>query len=243
VEKFMNLKAVVFDLDNTLINAERVKYFFRRLAEAHGLTDDEAKEIYKLARNYNTGGIAISDERFIQFLEIDLIEKGRQLDAGLVEKVLKEISENKKELVFNGAEELVEFCQKNNWPHYLLSLGVEKWQKKKIAWAGLDKFFNDENTVFTIKENGGKRGALQDLFGKDFTGEGVVLFNDRSDESADLLEFFPNLIIFVCRNLEDARHSENDWKKFAEKYSSRMIMANSLLELSLRFKEYATESK
>jgi phosphoglycolate phosphatase-like HAD superfamily hydrolase len=243
VEKFMNLKAVVFDLDNTLINAERVKWFFRRLAEAHGFTDDEAKEIYRLARNHNTGEIAISDERFIQFLEMDLIENGKQLDHKIVEETFKEISENKKELVFAGAEELVEFCKENNWSHYLLSLGVEKWQKKKIAWAGLNKFFNDENTVFTVKENGGKREALQDLFGKDFTGKEVVLFNDRPDESGELLNFFPDLIIFVCRNLQDVRHSEDDWKKFAEKYSGRVVMANSLLELFLQFKEYVAEFK
>ena len=243
MEQVMRLKAVVFDLDNTLINAERVKWFFRHLAEAHGFTDDEAKEIYRLARNHTSGEIAISDERFIQFLEMGLIEKGKQLDTKVVEETFKEMSENKKGLVFEGAENLIEFCQKNNWLCYLLSLGVEKWQKKKIAWAGLDKFFNNDNTVFTVKENGGKVEALRGLFGNNFTGKEVVLFNDRPDESADLLEFFPELVVFVCRNLEDIRHSENDWEKFVKKYPDRTIIANNLLELSLRFKEYVAESK
>lgn len=232
------VKNVVYDLDNTLIDAERVKWFFRQLALRHGFTEEESREIYRQARNEEDGKIAITDERFLRFLEETLTKQGKQLDNEIVEKVFSEVEKEKEKLLFPGAVELIEFCKQQKIENSLLSLGVKEWQKKKMRWVGLDKFFHDKNTVFTVEEDGGKREALQKLFGKDFTGEGVVLFNDRPDESGELLDTFPGLKIFVRRDMSDTRHNEEVWGEFMKKYEGRAIVATDLKNLLEKFKEY-----
>lgn len=229
---------VVYDLDNTLIDAERVKWFFRQLALRHGFSEEQAREIYRQARNEEDGKIAITDERFLRFLKETLAKQGKRLDDRIVEEVFSEVEKEKEKLLFAGATELMEFCQQRGIKNSLLSLGVEEWQKKKIGWVGLDKFFNDENTVFTVEEDGGKKEALQKLFGKDFTGKGVVLFNDRPDESAEFLEAFPELKIFVRRDMNDARHDDEVWQEFSKKYEDRAVVATDLNILLEKFREY-----
>lgn len=236
------VKNVVYDLDDTLIDAERVKWFFRQLAVRHGFTEKQAQEIYKQARNEEDGKIAITDERFLQFLEETLGRQGKQLNNEIVEEVFSEVEKEKEKLLFPGAVELIEFCKQQKIENSLLSLGVKEWQKKKMGWVGLDKFFNDKNTVFTVEESGGKREALQKLFGKDFAGKGVVLFNDRPDESGELLDAFPGLKIFVRRDTGDTRHNEEVWDGFMKKYEGRAVVATDLRGLLEKFKEYV-ESK
>lgn len=229
---------VVYDLDSTLIDAERVKWFFRQLALRHGFTEEEARGIYKQARNEEDGKIAITDERFLFFLKETLEKQGKQLDNKIVEEVFSEVEEEREKLLFPGAVELIEFCEQRKIKNSLLSLGVKDWQKKKMHWVGLDKFFNDKNTVFTVEENGGKREALQKLFGKDFSGEGVVLFNDRPDESGELLDIFPDLKIFVRRDMNDIRHDDEVWREFLKKYEGRAVVSTDLNCLREKFKEY-----
>lgn len=232
------VKNVVYDLDNTLIDAERVKWFFRQLAVRHGFTEKQAQEIYKQARNEENGKIAITDERFLWFLEKTLEKQGQQLNNEIVEEVFSEVEKEKEKLLFPGAVELIEFCKQREIKNSLLSLGVKEWQKKKMRWVGLDKFFNDKNTVFTVEEDGGKREALQKLFGKDFAGEGVVLFNDRPDESGELLDAFPGLKIFVRRDMNDRRHYDEVWSEFSKEHEDRAIVATDLNSLLEQFKEY-----
>jgi len=244
MEKFMKgIKHAVYDLDNTLIDAERVKWFFRQLAVRHGFTEKQAQEIYKQARNEEDGKIAITDERFLRFLKETLKRQGKQLNDQIVEEVFSEVEKDKGKLLFPGAVESIEFCEQRKIENSLLSLGVKDWQKKKMRWVGLDKFFNDQNTVFTVEENGGKKEALQKLFGKDFTGEGVVLFNDRPDESGELLDAFPGLKIFVRRDMNDARHDDEVWREFSKKYEGRAIVATDLRTLLEKFKEYVEHTE
>ena len=94
------VKNVVYDLDDTLIDAERVKWFFRQLAVRHGFTEKQAQEIYKQARNEEDGKIAITDERFLQFLEETLGRQGKQLNNEIVEEVFSEVEKEKKSFCF-----------------------------------------------------------------------------------------------------------------------------------------------
>jgi len=229
---------VVYDLDNTLIDAERVKWFFRQLAKRHGLTEEEARGIYRQARNEEDGKIAITDERFLQFLRQELVELGKELDTDIVEDVFSKIKKEKEKLLLPGAVDLIKFCGKREIRNHLLSLGVEEWQKKKIGWVGLDEFFNDENTVFTVEENSGKSGALRKIFGENFNGTGVVLFNDRVDESAELLDAYPELKVFARRDINDARHDDAVWQEFSKKYEGRIVVATDLNILLEKFREY-----
>ena len=229
---------VVYDLDNTLIDAERVKWFFRQLVIRHGLTEEEAIGIYRQARNEEDGKIAITDERFLQFLRRELAARGKELDTDIVEDVFSKIKNEKEKLLLPGAVDLIKFCGKCEIRNHLLSLGVEEWQKKKIGWVGLDEFFNDENTVFTVEENSGKSGALRKIFGENFNGTGVVLFNDRVDESAELLDAYPELKVFARRDINDARHDDAVWQEFSKKYEGRAVVATDLNILLEKFREY-----
>ncbi len=238
-KKYMNtVTHVVFDLDNTLIDAGRVKWFFRQLAFRHGFDEEQAREIYKQARNEEDGKIAITDIRYLDFLEKALVFRGKEMDKQIVVEVFSEIQQEKEKLLFPGVVELIEFCKQKNIKCSLLSLGVKDWQKKKINWVGLDRYFDSENTIFTVKESGGKKEALQKMFGDEFSGKNVVLFNDRPDESGRLLDAFPYLKIFLRRDVDDLRHDDVEWNKFSQKYEGRVVVAKNIKTLLSNFIEY-----
>ena len=73
------INKVLFDLDGTLIDTERIKKLFREIAIAHGYSEERAFSIYEEAR---TAGdvITITYERFIEILKKHLTSDGKELE-------------------------------------------------------------------------------------------------------------------------------------------------------------------
>ncbi len=221
------IKAIVFDLDNTLIGTEKIKDLFYQLAMDHGCSEREAREIYINARE-KRGKIKISLESFGRFLELELKKAGKNFSDKLFEQTNTKLRSGS--LLFSGVRGLLGQLMKKEIPIYLLSLGVREWQEKKIKWAGLDKFFPSDNIIFTdnssVKE--GKAEALKRIFGSDFNGTGVVLVNDKPDESEELLEMFPRLRVFLRQEVRDKRYKEIDFARLERKYKERVVWCDSL---------------
>ncbi|OGH87983.1 MAG: hypothetical protein A3J93_02295 [Candidatus Magasanikbacteria bacterium RIFOXYC2_FULL_42_28] len=232
---------VVFDFDNTLFDAMQLKFLFRAIAQANGFSDEQSRAFYSAARNEQDGIIAITLARYVDEVRRRCQVEGRNIDEIATGAVVGEIQKKGAGLLLSGARELLEFCQQKKLNYYLLSLGVRDWQLEKMRWVKIDKIFSDKNTVFTVKENGGKAEALRALFGADFTGKNTVLFNDRADESAELLLAFNDLVVFLRRDTRDERSSgEKVMANLRADYEDRIVIADGLLELLKIFKKYVS---
>lgn len=233
------ITTVIFDFDNTLFDSMQLKFLFRGIAQVNGFNDEESRNIYAEARNDEHGIIAITLERYVDEVRRRCEVEGKKFHENATRREVEKIKNIGIGLLLSGANELIDFCKEKKLNYYLLSLGVRDWQLEKMRWVGMDKIFNNKNTVFTVKESGGKVEAMQALFGNEFTGQGAVLINDRIDESADLLDEFPDLKVFLRRDERDERSiGETVVKNLLDRFGDRIVIVDNLVELLRVFKTY-----
>jgi hypothetical protein len=132
--------------------------------------------------------------------------------------------------MFAGVRDMLRACSER-FECYLLSLGVPAWQREKIFLADIERYFSPERIIFTDRE-GGKVSALRELFGEQFDGKETVLFNDRPEESTDLLKEFPKLQLFIRRDVDDQRYRDDAiWKSLYEQFPGRVVIASEVAQL------------
>ena len=247
--KHRKSKAVVLDLDNTLINTEKIKSYLDSIAVAHGLSEKEAKQIYQATRN-KKGKVIFDLNVYYTELSRRLAEKGIRFDPIQYKDTLNKMYEDET-IVLDGVRELMETAARNKQRIIIVSLGVEAWQEEKISFTGLRKIMQDVEKQYGIKiekkftteeadeqdNNGevtkmnGKRKALRELFGEEFAGDDVLLFNDKPDETAKLLKAFPELVAFVRQASEDERYHNDSFVSLQKEFGNRVEVNTSLRAL------------
>lgn len=212
----------LFDLDNTLISTDRIKDRLYSLAERHGYSAAEAKEIYAEARTIGTWN-TISLARYAEVLQDHLQRDGKAYHTNLEEEVRTSL-EHDNNLLLPGVEKFLQNCLVKQVRKILLSLGATEWQQEKIRWSGLDKYFSAEHgeIVFTQLEGEGKIEAIKHIFGDEFEGAGIVLFNDKPDETREILTAFPKMRAQVRRETKDYRYNEADFMRLREDFGDRL---------------------
>jgi phosphoserine phosphatase len=228
IEGNKHIKRVVFDFDNTLYQTEKLKAKFYAMAEIHGYTREDAKEIYNEAR--------ILSERIVINLSSYLVVLKQQLQADNLTFLSEEVSEIISN-VSNGdglipyAKELLKYTKDAGYERYLLSLGVREWQEEKVEQTKIKSYFENGNIVYTDKIKSGKIGVLETLFGDDFTGAGMVVFNDKPNETREMLERFPDLLAFARYEVLDDRFSEINFDVLERDFPGRVFWSEELKEL------------
>ena len=233
------VRRVYVDLDNTLIDTERIKRALYEIAQAHGYTAEEARAIYAEART-EEGEICMSAARFLDVLRAHASRDGRVMQEDAATRALQELRAKSNGILFPGARELLQYIKEKNIDRWLLSLGVKSWQKEKIGWAGLHEFFSPEQMIFTVHEedHAGKIEALRENEGAVFDGTGVLLCNDKPDETARLLQEFPKLHALVRREVSDERYGEDAFVRAAERFPGRFVWANDWHILQKQLEAY-----
>ena len=227
------INTVIFDFDNTLFNTYKIKQSFFDLAMHHGFSNEEAKSIYKKA--WSTGNTnEMSFENFTKVLESEL-DNDKQLDKSEIQKV-KDLIESGV-AILDGAEELLLFCKEKIFNRYLLSLGVPNWQKKKVNSSGIGKYFDEEKIIYTTDIKKGKNNVIKEIFGEDFDGEGVVLFNDNAFETKRILNDFKKIKAFVRRETREEKFEQKDFENLQKDFSDRVVWSESLISLLNNFKK------
>ena len=154
---------VLFDLDNTLIDTQRIKQeVFYASAISFGLSEAEAKDIYQSVRNIDEK-VILSPQNFAVKLSVRVGESSDVIEAKMYEK-LKHLGES---LCIDGAVNLLQGVQKEKLDMYIMTLGVHSWQKEKIQYAGLDMFFPKEKRILPaldLSEENAKTIALENFF-------------------------------------------------------------------------------
>jgi len=222
----MVIKAAIFDLDATLIDTQVIKSkLVEFLMDSCGFSKEGVLDIYKKVRNKD-GRNTLSLEMFEDVLKRG-VESGEYPPECFNEHKLAELKEwigtPDESLVINGADKLLTFFKENKIPVYIITLGVRKWQLDKIKKTGLDKFFmgREENIKSTEEEDTTKGKAkeigsiLNELKIPD--AKNILFFNDRPDETLNLLKIFPEMKVIVRREKKDLRHSAEDYEGLRKK--------------------------
>jgi phosphoglycolate phosphatase-like HAD superfamily hydrolase len=223
-----HIERVVFDFDNTLYQTEKLKAKFYAMAEIHGYTREEAKDIYNEAR--------VASEKIVINLSSYLVILRQQIQADGLTFLSEEVSEIIKKVATGDglipyARELLKHTQELGLDRYLLSLGVKEWQEEKVQQANISQYFPEGQIVFTDTIKGGKVQVLKELFGEDFTGQGTIIFNDKPDETRHMLEAFPDIVAFLRYEVLDDRFSPINFDVLEKDFPGRVVWSEDLKEL------------
>jgi FMN phosphatase YigB (HAD superfamily) len=226
------IRKVIFDFDSTLFDTEKKKHGFYEIAECHGYTRAEAKKMYDESRR-DGNRMMISIAGFLSVLRDYLARDGKEFKSREVSDIIDRM--NKGTGLLPGAKALLEFCKRRGIPRMLLSLGVREWQEEKARKSGVDMYFEPDTIVYTDVLDTGKIDIIRERFGASFAGDGVVLFNDKPDETADMLRAFPDMFAYVRREERDDRYAVADFDAFAQAFPDRAVYADDLQALRSLF--------
>ncbi len=147
------IKAIFFDLDDTLVNSKKAEYNaicdFKKLYSEF----DKIKDI-DFANVWNKITIEIYEEYHSGKISFEELRIGRM--KGLFSNYSINISDEEAEqkfkdyksiyeknwILFDDAKEVLEHL-KNKYKLVIISNGDGKWQRKKIEHMGLNKYFSD----------------------------------------------------------------------------------------------------
>lgn len=222
------IERIVFDFDNTLFDSEIKKQGLYRMAQVHGYSLDEAMVLYDKAR-VRQEKIMMSLSSYVDVLRESLQQDNKPFLAGDVSEIISGMKSG--DGLLPGARDLLGYCRDKMIPLYLLSLGVREWQTEKVEQSGIAEFFSKSNIIYTDVLHEGKKRALRELFGEDFTGRGTLLFNDKADETMELLRTFPELTALVRVELRDPRNKQEHYDRLAQEFAGRVLMDSSLDQL------------
>ena len=220
---------VVFDFDNTLFDTEKKKDLFRKIAQVHGYSAEQARELYQMSRNEGRS-VVLSLSRYVACVRSKVLEDGKEFLSKEVSCIIEDM--NKGDGLLPGAKQLIGYCRHKKFDRYVLSLGEKTWQEEKVQQSGIRHFFEEDNIIFTDDEHTGKVDSLKSLFGSEFEGEDMILFNDKPNETKCLLEAFPKLIALIRRELRDLRYSQDDFDQLTKQFGERVHIHNDLYKLT-----------
>lgn len=147
------IKAVLFDLDDTLVNSKKAEYnaiceFKNLYNEFNEVKDDDFANVWskitmKIYEKYHNGEISFDELR---------IERMKGLFSNYSINILDEEAQKKFNcylniyeknwILFDDAKEVLEKL-KDRYKLVILSNGDGKQQRKKIEYTGLNKYFSD----------------------------------------------------------------------------------------------------
>lgn len=157
----VEIKAILFDLDDTLVNSKKAEYnaickFKSLYSQFNKVTDINfakawSKITMEMYEKYHQGEISFEELKIrrirglFSYYSINISND----DAREKFKGYKEIYE-KNWILFDDAKEVLESL-KNKYKLVILSNGDGKQQRKKIGYTGLDKYFSN---IFISSEVG-----------------------------------------------------------------------------------------
>ena len=234
----MKIQKVIFDLDNTLLDTEKFKiYIDSFLISDFGLSVEEAKEVYVAARD-QSNKVVFSQELLKEKLKDKLFSLKREFDEGRFDQRLQSI--NWKAYLLPGAIDIVECCQQRGVGIALLSLGYSKWQLYKVENSGLGGYFNAVrgNLILTSQPGEGKVEALKKFLGQGcIDGDGIVVVNDKPDETFLIMQEFKKIIALLREEIKDDRYRGEIFDGIRDEFQNRIFVSDRLDVLQIELEK------
>ena len=221
------LNRVIFDLDNTLINAENIKAALFQELDTFGISSTQAKTIYENTKKQNAENVFTLDMFVKLTTEAHLSRTQETVSVQKLQKKLKKIAEHS---VVPYSQEILTDCVKKKRDIYLLSSGDQDWQMKKILWTGLAKFFKRSHIMIVAGDNvfQKKCHAIHKIFGKFFDGSHTLFVNARPDETKVILESFPHIVCFLRYEERNTRFPRETFNALQQSFPKRVLVDTSL---------------
>jgi len=212
-ETLHTMHAVLFDLDNTLIDTERIKELLFLAAQEAGISKEDAQETYRRTRDVNNQ------------MTFTLAHYAQALGKPELEDAFRAALQKEKEtLLYKEAKQLLEACRDANIPAHVITLGVLEWQKEKIMLTGVAALVPERNWHSTDAGNAadGKARLIRAIIGKENDGAGYLFVNDKPDETAEILRMFSGLRALVYADARDARYTDPSFDALRTEFGARV---------------------
>lgn len=212
----MAIKKVIIDFDDTLFNTQALKLELARVFGKYGISQEKFAETYlKIYQDQN--GRAQYD--VVRHLDL-LSQEFKTLDK---EKILAEINQLLKGWRLAGVPEFLSALKQKDFYLILLSLGGERFQKRKIEAAGIKNYFDE---IITVDEP--KIKILKDLIGS--LGEEIIFINDKIKETQEAKAVFPSLkpILLMREDIFPLSDYQNSGLPYFKTFSEIIEYMNKL---------------
>ena len=179
---------VVFDLDYTLLDTAKFKEALAEAVTSCGVSRERYEETYKAVVKREGKVYDYDPEVHLKLLRRDFpddqaLGQARERIDGVVAATDK--------FLFPGSLELLRELKTEKNKTVLLSLGNEKWQKRKIDTSGLGGHF--DRVIATDKH---KAGIIRSLLEQ---GEKTVVVNDNGEEIQEMMREAPEAVYILKR--------------------------------------------
>lgn len=165
---------IIFDFDHTLFNANQLKKDMAKVLSVLEVTEEQFKDAYQKSfenhGHYHSGRLAKA-----------LFPNDKKLQKKTVVLLSKVVKYSKKYVYPDVKKFLWSSLLRQN-KRYLLTFGDIAWQKEKLKYSGLRRFFH--HLIFTDAD----KGEVSFYLPKDET---VVFINDNPKEIEFLKRKFP----------------------------------------------------
>ena len=174
----MKYQILLFDLDNTILDFEKSeRESLPRVFERFGFSfDSDTERLYRsinsrLWSDYEKGKIGVSDILDNRFA-LTMRELGKEVDGKEWDIFYRSLLSQGHDLMPNAAEVLERLSQ--NHRMFILSNGIGKTQRSRLAMSGTEKYFED---IFTSEELGERKPDIR-FFER--VAEGIRDFDKKS---------------------------------------------------------------
>ncbi len=221
----MKIKGLIVDLDSTLFRTELVKDKIFDFIRSCGFVEEEIKKIYNESRSI--GNVNVFTLRHLEEVtrrHIESGERGQSFNEERWRGIVSGEEFKNGELLIDGAQEFIEYAEKNNIPFFIVTLGVHEWQLDKINMSGLGEMLEKRGMPVsqivrhTVNEIDGKEELIKNIISElgVVSCEGLVFVNDKPDETERILEKFPELRAVIRVESSDVRYSEEDYERLRQ---------------------------
>lgn len=220
---------VIFDLDNTLIDAEAIKEALFKEVGFVGISRERAKHFYETSKQ-------MSDEkafRFDTFLQLISQQVPRTQKGLTAEKFETQLRQYVKQLAFPYTKEILGVCKNKKIDMYLLSSGNKEWQMKKMQWTGIANFFSASHIMIVSGNDAAQQKCkmIKKVLGEAFDGSQTLYIDDRPDMIQMALENFLEIVCFLRHEERDTRFPKETFETLKQRFPQQVFVGTDLSTL------------
>ncbi|MBM3257362.1 MAG: hypothetical protein FJY98_03525 [Candidatus Liptonbacteria bacterium] len=168
-------KVAIFDLDHTLLDTTGLRKEMLQILQGCGLTTAEAKSSLQDFMDNHEGN-------YDMLGHCEELIKDKKISS--LDKIHTFLSSSFEKHIIQDAKEVLRELKKRNYYLILLTKGIERFQKTKLAQTGLANLFDEIRIVAKFKEE-----ALETIN----VPAGSYFINDKREESERVMRVHPHL--------------------------------------------------
>jgi FMN phosphatase YigB (HAD superfamily) len=173
---------IVFDLDYTLMDTAKFKEALAEAVTACGVSRERYEETYRSIVKREGKVYDYDPDVHIESLRQDFPDADAAAEA---RRGIDKVVADSDKFLFPGSAELLKELRREGRELVLLTLGNERWQRRKVEHSGLRDYFDE--VIATGKHKTAEIGKLAEAEGK------TIVINDNGEEIREMMRRAPRL--------------------------------------------------